>query len=196
MKPFYYLCDFPDRKNAGKNFVTECPKCGKKHLYISKETGAFHCFYGGCDFKGKLKDFWEERNNYDSTSAGKSLHSTRREGENRTGKTTSEVPMIPEDYKKLTPEVFSKIKPLTDDPETTDRDQLTARRYLADQGISLKTAIEARIGCLTHRCFRQRRGQQKHGNHASLRSLRQLPERSARKCQISFVRSLNRQTHR
>ncbi len=40
MKPFYYLCDFPDRKNAGKNFVTECPKCGKKHLYISKETGA------------------------------------------------------------------------------------------------------------------------------------------------------------
>lgn len=24
---------------------------------------------------------------------------------------------------------------------------------LADQGISLKTAIEARIGCLTHRCF-------------------------------------------
>ena len=116
MKPFYYLCDFPDRKNAGKNFVTECPKCGKKHLYISKETGAFHCFYGGCDFKGKLKDFWEERNNYDSTSAGKSLHSTRWEGENRTGKTTSEVPMIPEDYKKLTPEVFSKIKPLTDDP--------------------------------------------------------------------------------
>lgn len=44
MKPFYYLCDFPERKNAGKNFVTECPKCGKKHLYISKETGAFHCF--------------------------------------------------------------------------------------------------------------------------------------------------------
>ena len=23
MKPFYYLCDFPERKNAGKNFVTE-----------------------------------------------------------------------------------------------------------------------------------------------------------------------------
>ena len=41
MKPFYYLCDFPERKNVGKNFVTECPKCGKKHLYISKETGAF-----------------------------------------------------------------------------------------------------------------------------------------------------------
>ena len=171
MKPFYYLCDFPERKNVGKNFVTECPKCGKKHLYISKETGAFHCFYGGCDFKGKLKDFWEECTNYDSASAGigngkfadgtsgnystacKRLHSIRREGKAGSGSTTSEVPMIPEDYKKLPPEVFSKIKPLTNDSETTDQDQLTARRYLADQGISLKTAIEARIGCLTHRCF-------------------------------------------
>ena len=171
MKPFYYLCDFPERKNVGKNFVTECPKCGKKHLYISKETGAFHCFYGGCDFKGKLKDFWEECTNYDSASAGigngkfadgtsgnystacKRLHSIRREGKAGSGSTTSEVPMIPEDYKKLPPEVFSKIKPLTNDSETTDQDQLTARRYLADQGISLKTAIEARIRCLTHRCF-------------------------------------------
>ena len=171
MKPFYYLCDFPERKNAGKNFVTECPKCGKKHLYISKATGAFHCFYGGCDFKGKLKDFWEERTNYDSastsygsgnsnTTAGGSHNTARksprdsiREGETGSGKTTSEVPMIPEDYKKLSPEVFSKIKPLTEDPETADQDQLTARRYLADQGISLKTAIKAHIGCLTHRCF-------------------------------------------
>lgn len=126
MKPFYYLCDFPERKNAGKNFVTECPKCGKKHLYISKATGVFHCFYGGCDFKGKLKDFWEERTNYDSTSAGtgsrnfaggtdesynaarKSFHSTRREGEAGSGKTTSEVPMIPEDYKNYLPKYSPK----------------------------------------------------------------------------------------
>lgn len=42
MKPFYYLSDFPERKNAGQNFVAECPKCGKKHLSISKKTGAFH----------------------------------------------------------------------------------------------------------------------------------------------------------
>lgn len=47
MKPFYYLSDFPERKNAGQNFVAECPKCGKKHLSISKKTGAFHCFYAG-----------------------------------------------------------------------------------------------------------------------------------------------------
>ena len=50
MKPFYYLSDFPERKNAGQNFVAECPKCGKKHLSISKKTGAFHCFYAGCDW--------------------------------------------------------------------------------------------------------------------------------------------------
>ena len=70
MKPFYYLSDFPERKNAGQNFVAECPKCGKKHLSISKKTGAFHCFYAGCDFNGKLKDFWEERPYSDSSFTG------------------------------------------------------------------------------------------------------------------------------
>ena len=61
--------------------------------------------------------------------------------------------MIPEDYKRLSPEIISKIKPLTDEPETSDPEQLAARRYLADMGISLKTAVDARIGCLMHRCF-------------------------------------------
>ena len=54
--------------------------------------------------------------------------------------------MIPEDYKRLSPEIISKIKPLTDEPETSDPEQLAARRYLADMGISLKTAVDARIG--------------------------------------------------
>ena len=61
--------------------------------------------------------------------------------------------MIPDDYKHLSPDVLARIKPLTDEPETADPDQLAARRYLADQGISLKTAVSAHIGCLTHRCF-------------------------------------------
>lgn len=52
MKPFYYLCDFPERKNVGKNYLALCPKCGKKHLSISRETGFYHCFYAGCDFHG------------------------------------------------------------------------------------------------------------------------------------------------
>ena len=69
------------------------------------------------------------------------------------GNAAFEVSMIPEDYKRLSPEVIAKIKPLTDDPETSDTGQLAARRYLADMGISLKTAIDARIGCLVHRCF-------------------------------------------
>ena len=67
MKPFYYLSDFPERRRAGKNYIAECPKCGKKHLAISCDTGLYCCFYAGCDFHGKLKDFWTERR---STVAG------------------------------------------------------------------------------------------------------------------------------
>lgn len=41
MKPYYSLSDFPDRKNAGKNFIAQCPKCGTMHLYISKAKGLY-----------------------------------------------------------------------------------------------------------------------------------------------------------
>ena len=40
MKPYYSLSDFPDRKNAGKIFIAQCPKCGTMHLYISKAKGS------------------------------------------------------------------------------------------------------------------------------------------------------------
>ena len=59
------------------------------------------------------------------------------------------------------PEVLDKIKPLTDDPETTDPVQLSARRYLADQGISIDAMLqrepeegegETDIIILTHVC--------------------------------------------
>lgn len=168
MKPFYYLSDFPDRKSAGKNFVTVCPKCGKKHLSISKDTGLYHCFYAGCDFHGRLKDFWEERPSkggafssaVSSSGIGRKfspIGSSGSEGGLQanagSSKSAAEVPMIPEDYKRLSPEVLAKIKPLTDEAQTTDADQLAARRYLADQGISLQTAISTHMGCLMHRCF-------------------------------------------
>lgn len=48
----------------------------------------------------------------------------------------NEVPMLPGDYKALAPTVMQKIKPLDESPDCTDSDQLAARRYLADQGIS------------------------------------------------------------
>lgn len=173
MKAFYSLSDFPERKNAGKNFVAICPKCGKKHLSISKGTGLYHCFYAGCDFHGKLKDFWEDRPFADSpythtTSFPSATHTSAQHSGNtafsensNSGKFSSEVPMIPDDYHRLTQEVFAGIKPLTDDPETTDQDQLAARRYLADQHISLQTAIQAHIGCLTHRCFNKNKDDKK-----------------------------------
>lgn len=167
MKPFYYLSDFPERKNAGKNYVAVCPQCGKKHLSISRETGLFHCFYAGCGFGGKLKDFWEERRGSDSAGYGGHAPAARTYGAKRapaSGGTSApgggngrgsrfEVSMIPDDYKRLSAEVFSKIKPLADVPEPADPAELAARRYLADMGISLKTAADARLGCLVHRCF-------------------------------------------
>ena len=42
------------------------------------------------------------------------------------GNAAFEVSMIPEDYKRLSPEVIAKIKPLTADPETSDTGQLAA----------------------------------------------------------------------
>ena len=139
MKPFYYLCDFPERKNVGKNYLALCPKCGKKHLSISRETGFYHCFYAGCDFHGRLKDFWEERplsagRAYGGPSASFPASAGRKNGSaalagNAGGGETfvSEVSMIPADYKHLSPDVLARIKPLTDEPETADPDQLAAQ---------------------------------------------------------------------
>lgn len=156
MKPFYFLSDFPDRKNAGKNFVAQCPQCGKKHLSIAKATGLMHCFTAGCGFNGKLKDFWENRPYVETPYHADSKSYTVKTSAINTSTTNgnhSEVSMIPEDYKSLAPEVFSKIKPLIITSDTTDPDQLAAKQYLTDQGISLEIASKIHVGCLTHRCF-------------------------------------------
>lgn len=156
MKPYYSLSDFPDRKNAGKNFIARCPKCGTMHLYISKAKGLYHCFYAGCDFNGILTDYCKNnrpmfpyRKGDSPSNAGTHHLPGNRNAEN----SGNEVPMMPGDYKALAPTVLQKIKPLDESPDCTDPDQLAARRYLADQGISLATAIAAHIGCLRHYCI-------------------------------------------
>ena len=160
MKPYYSLSDFPDRKSAGKNFVAVCPKCGTPHLSISKAKGVYHCFYAGCNFNGILTDFCKaDRPMFPQYAAGAAGYAPTRSGNryktarNDAQSTLGEVPMLPSDYKPLTAEVMQKIKPLTDSPDCTDPDQLAARRYLLDQGISLATAITARTGCLRHYCI-------------------------------------------
>ena len=160
MKPYYSLSDFPDRKSAGKNFVAVCPKCGTPHLSISKAKGVYHCFYAGCNFNGILTDFCKaDRPMFPQYAAGAAGYAPTRSGNryktarNDAQSTLGEVPMLPSDYKPPTAEVMQKIKPLTDSPDCTDPDQLAARRYLLDQGISLATAITARIGCLRHYCI-------------------------------------------
>ena len=156
MKPYYSLSDFPDRNNAGKNFIVRCPKCGTMHLYISKAKGLYHCFYAGCDFNGILTDYCKDNRPMFSYRKGDSPSNgaTYRPQDNRhTENAVNEVPMLPGDYKVLAPTVLQKIKPLDESPDCTDPDQLAARRYLADQGISLATAIAAHIGCLRHYCI-------------------------------------------
>lgn len=156
MKPYYSLSDFPDRKNAGKNFIARCPKCGTMHLYISKAKGLYHCFYAGCDFNGILTDYCKNNRPMfpyrkgDSPSNAGTHHLPGNPNAESSG---NEVPMMPGDYKALAPTVLQKIKPLDESPDCTDPDQLAARRYLADQGISLATAIAAHIGCLRHYCI-------------------------------------------
>lgn len=156
MKPYYSLSNFPERKNAGKNFVARCPKCGTMHLYISKTKGLYHCFYAGCEFNGILTDYCKNHRPMFSSPqrepAGRS-GTYLPENRNAADKGAGEVPMLPGDYKSLAPTVLQKIKPLDPSPDCTDPDQLAARRYLADQGISLATAIAAHIGCLRHYCI-------------------------------------------
>lgn len=156
MNPYYSLSDFPDRKNAGKNFIARCPKCGTMHLYISKAKGLYHCFYAGCDFNGILTDYCKDNRPMFPYRKGDSLSNAGGHclpGNRNAENSVNEVPMLPGDYKALAPTVLQKIKPLDESPDCTDTDQLAARRYLADQGISLTTAIAAHIGCLRHYCI-------------------------------------------
>jgi len=126
------------------------------HLYISKAKGLYHCFYAGCDFNGILTDYCKDNRPMFAYRKGDSPSNgaTYRPQDNRhTENAVNEVPMLPGDYKVLAPTVLQKIKPLDESPDCTDPDQLAARRYLADQGISLATAIAAHIGCLRHYCI-------------------------------------------
>ena len=49
------------------------------------------------------------------------------------------------------PETVAAIKPVTEATETTDEDEKAAWFYLSEMGISRKTAVEARVGCLTQK---------------------------------------------
>ena len=182
-KAFYVLEDFePDLKTntKGKNYVAKCPECGKWNLYISKKTGLYNCFTGGCEFKGILQEFLPERSVVDDTSAGGSFYPKRGKlrfvsshavqhppGPLRKGDT---VKMLPTDYKQLKPEVLAEIKPVTENTETSDLDEQAAQCYLKEMGISLKTAVLAQVGCLTHR-FADPNNKAEGGGTMRLRSL-------------------------
>lgn len=154
----YRLSDFEDLKSAGKNYVATCPKCGTRHLSISKDKGVFHCFYAGCDFKGILAEFATPKPAFGAYDSGASQPSTgSRHRMHAMPEVETEVPLIPQDYKTLQGSILEKIKPLlpaandlTD--ATPDADQLAARHYLEQQHISVQTAINLGVGCLRHVC--------------------------------------------
>ena len=160
-KAFYVLADFEEnlKITKGKNYVAKCPKCEKWNLYISKTTGLYNCFTGGCDFKGILQDFCEQKPMKDDAAngtfypkSGKIRFAASRAVQHPPGplhKGDGEVRMLPTDYKRLSPETVAAIKPVTDASETTDLDEKAAWEYLADMGISRQTAALARLGCLT-----------------------------------------------
>lgn len=92
----------------------------EKHLAISCDTGLYCCFYAGCDFHGKLKDFWTERRSTGWQDAGSPVGASPMAKESAGkgepggmasaggGNAAFEVSMIPEDYKRLSPEVIAK----------------------------------------------------------------------------------------
>ena len=113
MKPYYSLSDFPDRKNAGKNFIARCPKCGTMHLYISKAKGLYHCFYAGCDFNGILTDYCKDNRPMFPYKKGDSPSNTgtyRPQDSRNAENSVNEVPMLPGDYKALAPTVMQDRK--------------------------------------------------------------------------------------
>lgn len=119
MKPYYSLSDFPDRKNAGKNFIARCPKCGTMHLYISKAKGLYHCFYAGCDFNGILTDYCKDNRPMFPYQKGDSPSNTgtyRPQDSRNAENSVNEVPMLPGDYKALAPTVMQKSSRWTNRP--------------------------------------------------------------------------------
>ena len=154
-KAFYVLEDFEDNlktNTKGKNYVAKCPECGKWNLYISKASGLYNCFTGGCEFKGILQDFLPEKPIVDDAASG-TFYPKRGKVRFATKhpNTGGSVRMLPTDYKRLSPEIIAAIKPVTEATETTDEDEKAAWFYLSEMGISRKTAAEARVGCLTQK---------------------------------------------
>ncbi len=156
-KAFYFLKDFEEnlkRNTKGKNYRAKCPKCGKWNLYISKNSGLYNCFTGGCEFKGILQDFCDQKPMHEVTTGGGSFYPKRKKvryAASRAETGGGEVRMLPSDYKRLSLEVMEAIKPVTEAAETTDKDEAAAWLYLNEMGISRRTAALARLGCKTQR---------------------------------------------
>jgi len=174
-KAFYTLEDFEEKglktNTNGKNYVAKCPKCEKWNLYISKGTGLYNCFTAGCDFKGILQERCNPKPGASVAGIG-GFYPKRGKVRHATPKPAGggEVAMLPTDYKRLKPEVVASIKSVTEDTDTVDLDEQAAQFYLHEMGISLATAVQAKMGCLTTR-FIDPDSQAEDGGSMRLRSI-------------------------
>lgn len=153
MSPYYSLQqikELAELKSAGKNWMGQCPKCGKMHLSISKRLGIYHCFTPGCDCDGILTDYLQgdAPGGRGATMAPMARPAATKE------KPGGMVPMIPADYRSLPDKVLQEIHPLQSDAdESLSTCSRAVVQYLQKQGIDLQTAIDMRLCYARHRCY-------------------------------------------
>ena len=119
-----------------KEIPVRCPECGKKHCYVNRENGLFHCW--SCDLHGRLEGYGQ--------------HQTPKK-QRRAPKGKNEVPLLPTDYAPVDPkhlkecwEVYEPVSMLGDKPQYNYA-QTAAQKYLAALQISPATARLAGLRC-------------------------------------------------
>lgn len=150
LKPYYRLSDFDDRKGRkeSRNWTATCPKCGKTHLSISKNSGLFNCFTPGCSFSGMLEDYRPLDKQHNSLGELIVQPAKRTGIKEKRSSAVSQPPtlqtmqetadFLPEDYADLKPSVIKQLRPIADDKEVL--------AYLGRIGIPQQVAEQA--GCM------------------------------------------------
>ena len=156
MKQSYKLSDFRDLRRIGKEYLTTCPSCGKRHLWVNTDKRAYICRYAGCTFRGYLADahdtdYAERVRSLRQSAVKMQAHCSQQAIRHQADKQSPKMmaPMIPADYQSLPDKVMGSITMITPDMASkavmTDAEQ-DVLRYLQQCGISLSTAVRLRLG--------------------------------------------------
>lgn len=121
---------------------SQCPFCGRKHLYVDDKAGVFKCFFNGCNRSGGVKDFALA---FYGEVLGQSVHSPREAldlldkdlGNDIKNWIPKEAytenyvlnPMAPVEHRNIVYKKMQKILPLKD----ADMNSLLERGYTKEQ---------------------------------------------------------------